>query len=122
SSVFDRGRATAESLSRLSPAPLRDEELVSLLLGAMPELPGARPVAVTRAGDGWVLVLEAPSGMTQEVSVSPGLRLDHIRRFAGGKLWWAVNRDEFDDASGQEMPPLLQLSVAREHTEVQPRL
>ena len=122
SNVFYRGPSTPENLSRLIPAPLRDEELVSLLLGAMPELPGARPVAVTRAGDGWVLVLEAPSGMTQEVSVSPGLRLDHIRRFAGGNLWWAVTLDEFDDASGQEMPRLLHFSVPEEKTEVELRL
>ena len=120
--VFYRGPSTPENLSRLIPAPLRDEELVSLLLGAMPELPGARPVAANRAGDGWVLLLEGPAGITQEVSISPGLRLDHIRRYVNGKPWWAATLDEFDDASGQEMPRLLHLSVPADKTEVELRL
>src|SRR5205823_15052195 len=51
--VFYRGPATPENLSRLIPAPLRDEEPVALITGAIPELPGGRPDTAARAGDGY---------------------------------------------------------------------
>jgi len=51
--VFYRGPATPENLSRLIPAPLRDEELVALITGDIPELPGGRPDTAARDGDGY---------------------------------------------------------------------
>src|SRR5712672_2484129 len=68
SNVFYRGPATPENLSRLIPVPLRDDELVSLVLGAMPPLPGARPLEAHRAGDGSVLTVTSGE-VRQEVSV-----------------------------------------------------
>jgi len=50
--VFYRGPATPENLSRLIPAPLRDEELVALITGDIPELPGGRPTE-TGTGSRW---------------------------------------------------------------------
>ena len=38
--VFYRGPATPENLSRLIPVPLRDDELVSVITGDIPELRG----------------------------------------------------------------------------------
>src|SRR5438876_10238098 len=57
SNVFYRGPATAENLSRLIPAPLRDEELVALITGAIPELPGGRPDSAARDGGGYLLAI-----------------------------------------------------------------
>src|SRR4051812_10316481 len=54
--VFYRGPATPENLSRLIPAPLRDDELVSLITGDIPDLPGGRPSSAFREGDGYKLV------------------------------------------------------------------
>jgi outer membrane biogenesis lipoprotein LolB len=115
--VFFRGPSTPENLSRLIPQPLRDDELVSLLLGAMPKLPLSKPVEAHRAGDGSVLTLVADN-IKQEVSVGPDLRIDHVRRFHGGELWWEVTLDDFDDASGQQMPRRLHLVAPAEKIEV----
>jgi outer membrane biogenesis lipoprotein LolB len=108
--LFYQGPSTPENLSRLIPQPLRDAELVALLLGAVPELPGARPVEAHRAGDGSVLTL-ASGDLTQEVSLGPDLRIEHVRRLRGGALWWSADLDDFDDASGQQMPRHLHLTA-----------
>jgi len=115
--VFFRGPSTPQNLSRLIPQPLRDDELVSLVFGAMPQLPGARPIEAHRAGDGSVLKLAA-GDLTQEVSAGGDLRIEHVRRFRGGALWWEVTLDDFDDASGQQMPRRLQLSAPAEKIQV----
>jgi hypothetical protein len=115
--VFFRGPSTPENLSRLIPEPLRDDELVSLLLGAMPQLRGGRPVEAHRAGDGSVLTLAADD-LKQEVSVGSDLRIEHVRRFRGGALWWEVTLEDFDDASGQQMPRRLHLVDPPEKIEV----
>ena len=101
--VFYRGPSTPENLSRLIPQPLRDEELVALILGAMPPLLAARPTEAHRAGDGSVLTLDA-DGVRQEVSAGGDLRIEHVRRFRGGELWWEVSLDEFDDATRLSRP------------------
>src|SRR5207302_9667795 len=41
--VFYRGPATPGNLSRLIPAPLTADELVALVTGGIPDLPGAEP-------------------------------------------------------------------------------
>src|SRR6267142_3382587 len=94
SNVFYRGPATPENLSRLLPAPLRDEELVALLTGAIPELPGAVPRSSKRQGEGYLLVLASP-GDTQEVDLGGDLRVNEVRRKG-----WTVHLDEHDDKSG----------------------
>jgi outer membrane biogenesis lipoprotein LolB len=115
--VFYRGPSTPENLSRLIPQPLRDEELVALVLGAVPPLPGARPVEAHRAGEGSVLMLESGE-VRQEVSVGPDLRIEHVRRFRRDAPWWEVSLDDFDDASGQQMPRRLRLSAPAEKIQV----
>jgi len=119
--VFFRGPSTPENLSRLIPQPLRDEELVALVLGAMPPLPGARPIEAHRAGDGSVLTL-ASGDVRQEVSAGPDLRIDHVRRFRGGDLFWEIALDDFDDASGQQMPRRLRLAAPAEKIQVELQL
>ena len=49
---FYRGPATPRNLSLLLPAPLTDIELIALLSGALPELPGGEPSEVEDAGEG----------------------------------------------------------------------
>ena len=117
SNVFYRGPSTPENLSRLIPQPLRDEELVALVLGAMPPLPGARPVEAHRAGEGSVLALESGQ-VRQEVTVGGDLRIEHVGRFRGGAPWWEASLDDFDDASGQQMPRRLRLSAPAEKIQV----
>jgi outer membrane biogenesis lipoprotein LolB len=121
SNVFYRGPSTPENLSRLIPQPLRDDELVSLLAGAVPELRGALPVEAHRAGDGFLLTLAA-GNLTQEVSAGADLRITHVRRLRRGNLWWEVALDDFDDASGQEMPRHLRLSAPAEKIQVEVQL
>jgi outer membrane biogenesis lipoprotein LolB len=121
SNVFYRGPSTPENLSRLLPQPLRDEELVALILGAMPPLPGARAVEAHRAGEGSVLTLESGE-VRQEVSVGADLRIEHVRRLRRGAPWWEVTLDDFDDASGQQMPRRLRLSAPAEKIQVELQL
>lgn len=130
--VFYRGPSTPENLSRLLPAPLRDDELVSLLLGAVPELPQARPVSVRNDGGDLRLLLstrdpdddEGP-GIEQEVLIGDDLRIEEVRRSevgSGRRLLWAVKLDDHDGSSGQQVPRLLHLSVPERHTEIDLRL
>jgi hypothetical protein len=119
--VFYRGPSTPENLARLIPAPLSDRELVALLLGAMPELPGSVPEDAFRAGEGSVLVLRA-GAVTQEVSVGGDLRLQHVRRFVDGRPWWSVDLDEHDDLGGVQMPRLLHFVIPDRKTEIDLRL
>ena len=121
SNVFYRGPSTPENLSRLIPEPLRDDELVSLMFGAMPQLRGARPVEAHRTGDGSVLTLAAGE-LRQEVFLGADLRIERARRFRGGDLWWEVQLDDFDDASGQQMPRQLRLSAPADKIQVDVQL
>lgn len=128
--VFYRGPATPQNLSRLLPAPLRADELVSLLTGSFPELPGAEPVSVQCEGDGYHLVLSTvppgvknARGYVQDLLVGADLRIGEVRRSTtAGELLWTVRLDEFDDASGALLPRLLHLSVPPAKTEVDLRL
>jgi hypothetical protein len=120
--VFYRGPASPENLSRLLPAPLRDEELVALLTGAIPELPGGQPASVKRDGDGYLLVLTAATEI-QEVALGGDLRVNEVRRkLSQGAPVWTVHLDEHDDRSGAQVPRLLHLYSPGTHTEVDLRL
>ncbi|GAC1346231.1 MAG: hypothetical protein NVSMB23_23510 [Myxococcales bacterium] len=133
SDLFYRGPSTPENLSRLLPAPLRDDELVVLLTGGIPELPGAEPVAVRRDGGDLRLVLSTVvpgardgPGYEQEVLLGDDLRVKEVRRSrVGGPqagLLWMVQLDEHDGKSGQQIPRLLHLAVPARRTEVDLRL
>lgn len=120
--VFYRGPATPENLSRLIPAPLRDEELIALITGDIPELPGARPDSAKRDGDGYQLVLSSMRAR-QEVTLGGDLRVVRVRRFdAQNNLLWAVSLDEHDDSSGAEVPRLLHLEAPLGKTTVDLRV
>jgi outer membrane biogenesis lipoprotein LolB len=131
--VFYRGPSTPENLSRLLPAPLRDDELVALFTGGIPELVGAEPVEVRRDGDDVRLVLSTvppgaaeQRGYQQEVLLGYDLRVKEVLRSAleggGPRLLWTVRLDNYDDSSGQQVPLLLHLSVPAQRTEVDLRL
>jgi len=120
--VFYRGPATPENLSRLIPAPLRDDELVALVCGDIPELPDSRPESARRSGEGYELLLSSPS-MRQEVALGADLRVLRVRRLdAAGKLLWSVGLDEHDDSSGAQVPRLLHLDAPDGKTTVDLRL
>ena len=128
--VFYRGPASPENLSRLLPAPLRDDELVSLLTGQLPALPGSEPISVKREGEGYRLVLSTvPPGTTtlrgylQEVLLGGDLRLLEVRRLTSqGELLWEVRLDEHDDSSGAQVPRLLHLTAPASKTGIDLRL
>jgi hypothetical protein len=121
-SVYYRGPATPANLSRLIPAPLRADELVSLLTGAIPDLPGAVPTAARRDGDGYRLTLAA-GALLQEVALGADLRLGEVRRSTrGGDLLWSVALDEHDDAGGAQVPRLIHLDAPAGKTKVDLRL
>jgi hypothetical protein len=120
--VFYRGPATPENLSRLIPAPLRDEELVALIAGDIPELPDSRPESARRTGDGYELVLSS-TRMRQEVALGGDLRVLRVRRLdGGGNLLWAVGLDDHDDSSGAQVPRLIHLDAPLGKTTVDLRL
>ncbi|HTO97686.1 MAG TPA: DUF4292 domain-containing protein [Myxococcales bacterium] len=120
--VFYRGPATPENLSRLIPAPLRDDELVSLITGDLPELPDSRPESAAREGDGYRLVLASPR-LRQEVVLGGDLRLLEVRRLdAQRNLFWSVGLDEHDDSSGAQLPRLLHLEAPPGRIKVDLRL
>jgi len=120
--VFYRGPATPENLSRLIPVPLRDEELVSLIAGDIPELPGGRPESATREGDGYRLVIVGPR-VRQEVALGGDLRVVGVRRSdAEGKLLWTIGLDEHDDSSGAQVARLVHLEAPMAQTKVDLRL
>ena len=120
--VFYRGPATPENLSRLIPAPLRDEELVSLITGAIPALPQSVPQSSARDGDGYKLVFARP-GVRQEVRLGADMRVLEVRRIGdGGNLLWSVGLDEHDDSSGAQVPRLLHLEAPSGKTKVDLRL
>jgi hypothetical protein len=120
--VFYRGPATPENLSRLIPAPLRDDELVSLITGDIPELPGGRPSRATREGDGYRLTTSS-ARLRQEVTLGGDLRVVLVRRFdASDNLLWSVGLDEHDDSSGSQVPRLLHLEAPAGKTRVDLRL
>ena len=120
--VFYRGSSSPQNLSRLLPAPLRDDELVSMLIGSFPDLPGAQPVSIARDGDGWHLQL-ASREATQDLWLGDDLRVGRVRRGRpDGALLWEAKLDEFDDASGTLLPRLVHFSVPSARTEIDLRL
>src|SRR5437899_11785891 len=122
SNVFYRGPATPENLSRLIPAPLRDEELVALITGDIPELPGGRPDSAARDGDGYRLTILSPQ-LRQEVLLGGDFRIVQVRRSdAAGNLLWSVGLDEHDDSSGAQLPRLLHLEAPAGKIKVDLRL
>ena len=60
--------------------------------------------------------------VTQEVSLGADLRITQVRRFRGTDLWWEVMLDDFDDASGQQMPRRLRLSAPADKIQVEVQL
>ncbi len=131
--VFYRGPSSPENLARLLPAPLRDDELVALLLGGLPELPGAEPISAARESGGVLLTLStvppgtaALRGLAEEILIGADQRILEVRRWAVGgahpELLWKVLLDEHDDSSGQQMPRLLHLSVPARKTQIDLRL
>lgn len=120
SNVFYRGPATAQNLARLLPVALRPEELVAVLTGGIPELPGAQPKSSRREGDATVLTFES-GGTVQAVTLGADLRVLQIRRTSGAdKLLWGIKLDQPDDASG--LPLLLQFTAPQVKTQVDLRL
>lgn len=119
--VFYKGPATPANLSRLIPAPLRDEELVSLVTGAIPELPGGVPQAAKRKGDGYLLTIASPR-IVEEVELGGDLRVLAVRRSHEGTLLWSVTLDEHDDSSGAQLPRLIHLDAPLGEEKVDLRL
>jgi hypothetical protein len=120
--VFYRGPATPENLSRLIPVPLRDEELVSLITGDIPELPGGSPETATREGDGYRLVIAAPR-VKQEIALGADLRVTGVRRTdMEGKVLWSIGLDEHDDSSGAQVPRLIHLEAPLAKTKLDLRM
>lgn len=119
---FYRGPSTPQNLSRLFPVPLRDDELVALFLGGVPELVGGLAISAARDGDRYRIVLStaqagapAGSGFEQEVLIHQGdLRVLGIsRRIAGdqGGPLWSATLEEHDDGSGASLPTIIKLGV-----------
>jgi len=120
--VFYRGPATPRNLSRLIPAPLTPDEMVSLITGTIPDLPGARPQSARRDGDGALLVLAAP-GVVQQAGLGDDLRVLWVRRTTEqGAILWEVTLEEHEDSGGALVPRVLHLEAPSGKTKVDLRL
>jgi outer membrane lipoprotein-sorting protein len=120
--VYYRGPATPQNLSRLIPVPLTPQELVAVLTGDIPELPGSRPTASKREADGSQITFTR-EGISQQVSLGNDLRVTRVQRLGeGGRISWAMKLDQHDDASGAQLPMLLHLDAPEAKTQVDLRL
>jgi hypothetical protein len=115
--IYQHGPATPENLSRLLRAPLRPEELVALVLGAIPELPDGKATSVQRNGDGYLLVLSSDD-LTEEIALGPDLRMWEVRRKRGDALLWLAKLDRYSDESGAPVPMSVHVEVPNARTEV----
>ena len=104
--AFYRGPSTPENLSRLFPLPLRDDELVALFLGGVPELRGGRPASAAREGDGFRIVQRAGAEEQELFVHRDDLRTLRVRRGA-----WTVTLEEHDAKGGRPLPRVVKLSM-----------
>ncbi len=105
---FYRGPSTPQNLSRLFPVPLQDGELVSLFLGAIPELKNAKPVSAAPENDYYKIVYSGDDGLSQEVLVhQDDLRVLKVTRTSGQTLLWTLTLEEHDGA----LPTAIKLAV-----------
>lgn len=108
---FYRGPATPKNLSKLFPVPLRDDELVSIFLGSVPELRGGAATAAGREGDRFHITLETATERQELLVHQDDLRVLQVARGpAGGKPAWTVVLEEHDDG----LPRIVKLSVPAE--------
>ena len=99
---FYRGTSNPRNLSLLLPAPLADTELIALMTGSLPELPGGEPSSVEDAGDGRqrLLIRTTPPGLTtlrgytESALIGRDLTVLEVSRFLEGgnkpELIWAA--------------------------------
>jgi hypothetical protein len=121
---FYRGPSSPQNLSRLFPVPLRDDELVSLFLGDVPELPGAELESAVREGDTVRLAFAAP-GARQDVWVNDSdLRILRVSRStaAGADPLWTVLLEDHDDKSGVQLPRIIRLKVPSQQISLELRV
>ncbi|MCA1827777.1 MAG: outer membrane lipoprotein carrier protein LolA [Myxococcales bacterium] len=105
--VFYRGPATPQNLSRLIPAPLTADQLVSLVTGAIPE--GGDALTANRDDGGYVL------GLAKErVWLGGDMRVRRVERDG-----WAVTLDDHDDSG---VPRTIHLDAPSGNTKVDLRL
>jgi len=105
-SVFYRGPATPQNLSRLIPAPLTADELVALITGSFPE--DGEPLTAKRDDDGYLL------GLADElVWLGADLRVRRVERRG-----WAVTLDDHDEG----VPRSIHLEAPAANTKVDLRL
>jgi outer membrane biogenesis lipoprotein LolB len=110
--LFQQGPATPRNLSRFLPTPLRAEELVALVLGAIPELPDGQPTDVRREGDGYLLTLQSPQDQ-ELLTLGPDLRVWKAQRKA-----WSATLDKYSDESGQPLPLAIHIDIPSAQTSV----
>jgi hypothetical protein len=121
---FYRGTSNPRNLSLLLPAPLADTELIALMTGSLPELPGGEASSVEDAGDGRqrLLIRTIPPGLTtlrgytQSALIGRDLTVLEVSRFLeGGKkpeLIWAATLEEQGGADVPGLPGLIHMHIA----------
>jgi hypothetical protein len=116
---FFQGPSTPQNLSKLFPVPFRDDELVSLFTGGVPELRGGAPTAAAVQGDGYEIVV-AGGGEEQRVLVhQEDLRVLRVSRGPSGQpARWTVTLEEHDDG----VPRVVKLTVPTEKITLDLRL
>jgi len=117
--VFYRGVATPENLARLVPLSLPAEDLVTLLCGGAPLVPG-RPVQVTAAGGQVILTVEG-DGVVQRLALGEAGRVEHAERAVAGGAGpgsYAVKLFDRLQRAGLWFPTELELSAAPARVEL----
>jgi hypothetical protein len=91
--------------------PLRDDELVSIFLGGVPELRGGAPASAAPEGDRYKIVLHTAAEWQELLVHRDDLRVLKVTRGpAGGEARWSVTLEEHDDG----LPRIVKLSVPAE--------
>ena len=117
--VFYRGDATPENISRLLPVAMPVEELVTILCGSAPLLPG-RPLEVAVEG-GQVLLTIGLDDVGQRLAIGQGAAVEssRVRRWeagpGGGRRETAPAYDlefgRFEDLTGLRFPGQVRLDA-----------
>lgn len=113
--VFYRGEATPENVSRLLPVALPAEELVTILCGSAPLLPGrALEVGVE---DGYVLLTIGAGDVGQRLALGPKASVAWSRLRRAGATGvdetpaYDLTFDRFEDRAGARFPTEVRLDA-----------
>lgn len=110
--TWTRGQATPENVSQLLPVALPAEELVAVLCGSAPLLPGRATAA--RPGDGLMRLWIEGLGLAQRLDVGAGAAVEasRVTGAGGARAGYDLDFSVFRHLAGVRFPTDLRLDAA----------